>query len=132
MERLNDFDNKSDDRTRGEELATLLSFRAGELAEEIFVDPSESIVFETLGNLGDFLEQLFEQSAVENLIGARQHAGELRVVLLNVRHRLVDRLADVAALGQIQQMIVARVGSEIDHAFRMVCARVVDARRSAS
>ena len=83
---------------RGEELAALLAFRAGELAEEIFVDPSEGVVFETVGNLRDFLEQLFEQSAVEDLIRARQHTGELRVVLLDIRHRLVDFLADVARL----------------------------------
>ena len=60
MVRLKNLHDEADDAARREELTAFLPFRAGELAEKIFVDPSESIVFETVGNLGDFLEQLFE------------------------------------------------------------------------
>ena len=132
MVRLENLHDQADDAARREELAALLAFRAGELAEEIFVDPAEGVVFESLGNLRDFLEQLLKQCAVENLIRARQHAGELRVVLLDIRHRLVDCLADVLAFRQVQQMVVARIGSEIDHSLGMVGTRIVDARRPAS
>ena len=67
VERLRDFDEQPDDADRRVELAALLAFRAGELAEEVFVDPPEGVVVERGGDLGDLLEQLLQQRAVENL-----------------------------------------------------------------
>ena len=67
------------------ELAALLPLGPRELAEEVLVDAAEGVVVERGGNLGDLLQQLLEQRAVEELVGLGQHAGELRVVLLDVR-----------------------------------------------
>ena len=53
---LKDLDDEPDDAARREKLAALLPFGAGELAKEIFVDPSKGIVVEAVGNLGDFLQ----------------------------------------------------------------------------
>ncbi len=83
------------------ELAALLPFRRGELAEEVFVDAAEGVVVDGGGNLGDLLEQFLEQRAGEEVVGLGQDAGELRVVLLDVAHRLVDRLAGIASLRQM-------------------------------
>ena len=47
--RLENLDDQADDAARREELAALLPFRARELAEEIFVDPAEGVVFEIVG-----------------------------------------------------------------------------------
>jgi len=67
-------------------------------------------------------------SSIENLIGARQHTCELRIVFLDVRHRLVDRLADIAAFRQREQIVKARVGREIDDTFGVIGAGLIDSR----
>ncbi len=127
VKRLDHFDQQAHDGAGRVELAALLPFGAGEFAEEVFVDATEGIVVKADGNLGDFLQQLLEQGAGENLKGARQHARQLRVVLLDFRHRVVDGLPDVGAFRQIQQMIEARRWRQEDHAFGMVGGGIVGA-----
>ena len=52
--------------------------------------------------------------AADNLsaysVFTHRHTGELRVLFLDVRHRLVDGTANVAAFGKSQQMVESRVG----------------------
>lgn len=129
MVRLENLHDQADDAAGSEEFAALLPFRARELAEKIFVDPAEGVVLQRLGDFRNFLEQLLEQRAVKNLICARQHAGEMRIVLFDIRYRLVDFLADIFALRQIEQPLVA-VGCEIDDALGVISTRFVDARRT--
>ena len=102
MKRFDDLDDQPHDAGRREELAALRAFRAGELAEEVFVDPAEGVIVETGRDLGNFLEQFLQQRAVEDLIGARQHAGELGIVLFDVGHRLVNPLTDVGTFRQVE------------------------------
>ena len=92
------FDEQADDAGGRVELAALLALGAGEFAEEVFVDAAEGVVVEAGGNLGDLLEQLLEERAGEDVVGLRQDAGELRVVLLDVAHGVVDLRADVRRL----------------------------------
>ena len=51
-------------------------------------------------------------------VGRRQHAREVGVVLLDGAHRLVDGLAEVGALGQVEQVAEARRLGEVDDALR--------------
>ena len=95
VEGLDDLGEQPDDAARRVELAALLALGAGELAEEVFVDAAEGVVVERGWNLGDLLQQLLEQGAGEEVVGLGQHAGELRVVLLDLAHRGVDLGADV-------------------------------------
>src|SRR5581483_11075886 len=44
LERLDHLDNQAHDASRGVELAALLAFSAGELAEEVFVDAAEDVL----------------------------------------------------------------------------------------
>ncbi len=74
------------------------------------------------------LEQFLQQRAGEDLVGLGQHAGELRIVLLDVAHRLVDRLAGIASLRQMQEIFEAGVGREIEHPLGMVGRWFVHAR----
>jgi hypothetical protein len=99
---LKDLHDQADDATRCEELAAFLPLCSGEFAEEIFVDPAEGVVVEACRNLRDFLKQFLQQRAVEDLISARQHAGELRIVLFDVGHRLVNLLTDVGTFRQVE------------------------------
>ena len=109
------------------ELAALLSFRPGEFAEEVFVDAAEGVVVDGGRDFGDALEEFFQQRAGEDFVGLGQHPGELRIVLLDVTHRLIDRLAGIASFWKMQELVEARIRCEIEHPFGMVGSRFVHA-----
>src|SRR5437879_2769378 len=56
VERFEHFDEKSDDAAGSVEFAAFLSFRAGKLAEEIFVNSAEGVVIDGYRNFGYFFE----------------------------------------------------------------------------
>ena len=103
MIRLDDFGEEADDAGRGVELAAFLALGAGELAEEVFVDAPEGVVVHGGGNLGDFLEQFLEEGAGEEVVGLGQDAGELRIVLLDVAHGVVDPCPMSVASGSVSR-----------------------------
>ena len=112
----------------GIKLAAPLPFGHGELAEEIFVDAPEGVVVERGGNLGDFFQQFLEQRAGEEVVGLGQDAGELRVVLLDVAHGVVDGFAHVGGFWQREEVVEAGVGCEVEHALSVIRGGVVQAR----
>ena len=128
---LDDFGEQADDAARGVELAALLALGAGELAEEVFVDAAEGVVVQRGGNLGDLLEQFLEQGAGEEVVGLGQDAGELRVVLLDVAHGGVDLGADVRGFGQVEQVVEARLGGQVEDALGVVGGGFVHPRAAA-
>ena len=65
VERLDHFDQQAHDGAGRVELAALLPFGAGELAEEVFVDATESIVVEADGNFGDFFSNSLSKVLVK-------------------------------------------------------------------
>ena len=132
VEGFEDFDNEADDAGRRVELAALLALGARERAEEVFVDAAEGVVVEARRDFGDFLQQLFQQGAVEDFVGLGQHPGELRVVLLDVAHRLVRGLADVAALGQREEIVETGIGREVEHTFGVIGGGLVHPRAAAA
>ena len=78
MERLYHFGQQTDNAAGGIELAALLSFCAGELAKEIFIDTTEGIVVRSDGDLGYLFEQVFEQCAGKEVVRLRKDAGQRR------------------------------------------------------
>jgi hypothetical protein len=100
VERFDDLDDELNDRGRRVEDAAFLALCEGELTEEVLVDAAEGVEVRGGRDLGDLLEQLLEQRAGEEVEGLGQHAGEPRVVLLDLAHRRVDLSADLLALGQ--------------------------------
>ncbi len=66
VEGFDDFGQQLDDAARRVELAALLPFGAGELAEEVFIDATEGVEIDAGGNLGHFLQQFLEQGAGED------------------------------------------------------------------
>ena len=126
--RFKDLNEEADDTAGREELAALLSLGHRELTQEILVDAAEGVEVGGDGNLRDLLEQLLEQRAVENLVSLGQDPGQLGVVLLDVAHRVVDVLTHGAALGQGQEVIESGAGREVEDAFGVVGAGVVDLR----
>ena len=103
VERLDHLDDQPDDAARRVELAAPLALGRGELAEEVLVDAPEGVALDAGRDLGDLLEQLLEQRAGEEVVGLGQHAGELRVVLLDVAHRLVDLAPTSAPSGRLSR-----------------------------
>ena len=93
------------DALRGVELAAALAFRAGELAEKVFIDAPEHV----LGlrrrfveaDVADDVHESAEPDFVEAGPGviARQHAFERGILALNRAHRIVNDLADLRRLG---------------------------------
>ena len=89
-----------DDTARGVELAALLAFGTGELAEKVFVNAPEDIlraillVSQTDGT--DEIDQLTEPLLVQGGAGVvlGQHAFEDTVVPFDVFHGVIDQFAD--------------------------------------
>jgi hypothetical protein len=124
---LDHLGEQADDAARRVELATLLAFGAGELAKKVFVDTAEGVVIHAGRNLGDLLEQFLEQRAGEEVVGLGQHAGELRIVFLDVPHGGVDLTADVFGLGPVQQVVEACLGGQVEDALGVVGGWLVHA-----
>src|SRR5205814_200025 len=95
------------------EFAAFLSFGAGKLSQEIFVDTPKGVVLHRNGNSGDFLQQFLEKNAVEDLVSPRERSGELRVVLLDVCYRFIQFLTDIGAFRQIQQAVETGIRREV-------------------
>ena len=86
----------------------------------------KDVIVQRSGYLGDLLQQLFQQSAGEEVVGLGQDTGELRVVLLDVAHGGIDLGADVGDFGQHQQVIEAGLGGEVEDAFSVVGGGVIN------
>src|SRR5665647_1668083 len=99
--RLDHLHEQLDHRARGVELAALLAFGAGELREEILVDPAEHVpgprVLVPDRDVADEVDELTEALLVEGLAGVLlgKHVLEHRVRLLDVGHRVVDDPPDL-------------------------------------
>ena len=89
-----------DDRGGRVELAALLALGAGELRQEVLVDAAEDVLrpagrvpqADVADQVDELAEALLVQVGPGVLLG--QHALERRVVALDGRHGVVDRLAD--------------------------------------
>ena len=75
----------------------------GELAEEVFVDLAEGIPSMSIGIDGEVLQQRDQQVLFQRVVGLGQNVLEVFVLGLDGLHGVVDGLADVGALRQIQQ-----------------------------
>jgi hypothetical protein len=115
-----------DDAARRVELASALPFGHGEGTEEVFVNAAKGVVVERGRNLGDFLQQFFEQGAGEQVEGLGQHARKLRVVLFDLTHRGVDFGPDVGHFGQREQEVKARLGREVEDAFGVISSGLLN------
>ena len=104
LEGLHDLHDQAHDRGRGEVLAPLLTLSDGELAQEILVDLAEGVTLDRPEHRVDGSEQSDERVVRELLVGAREHTCELRVLVLDRRHRVVDGLADVLAFGELEKL----------------------------
>ncbi len=75
--RLDDLDDQLDQRGRREELTTPLSFGAGEVAEEVFVNLAERVAFGIHRDLREVLQQRDQNGVVDLGVGSRQDALEV-------------------------------------------------------
>ena len=62
---FDDFREQTNDGARRIELAPALTFAHGELAEEVLINAPEGVVVERAGDLGDFFQELLQESAGE-------------------------------------------------------------------
>lgn len=122
---LDDLRKQPDDGARRVEFAPTLPFAHRELAEKIFVDAPESVVVEAGGNLRHLLQKLLQKRGGEAIVRFRKNTRELRIVLLDLAHSGVDLGADVLGLGQTEQIVVARLGRQVNDAFGLVRVRFV-------
>lgn len=117
---LEDLGEEADDAGGGVELSPTLPLGHGELGEEVFVDAAEGVVVGGDGDLGDLLEEALEQAAREEVVGLREDAGELGVLLLDGQHGGIHLRSDVLRLGQIKEVIEPGLGGEIEDPLGMV------------
>ena len=109
VERLDDLDDQPDDRVRREELAAEPALARGEVGEEVLVDQPERVAGQLARQRREQPEQLDERGLLEPLVAARQDVAAARGSSASISlHRLVDGLAEVLALGQIDQVRQAR------------------------
>ncbi len=101
---FNDFNDQLDDARGREELAALLPFRHGELAEEVFLYFPECIAFAVHRHGGEVLQQGDDQVLVKTVVRPWQNVFQILVVRFNGPHRIVDGLADVGTFRQVQQV----------------------------
>ena len=129
MERLDDLDDQAHEAGGREELAALLALAHRELAQEVLVDLAEGVTLHSRQRR-QVLQQRHEQAVLQSVIGLGQHVLELVVGGLDRAHRVVDRLADVGALGQPEQLGEARLGRQVQHALGLI-ARLGKRQRAA-
>ncbi len=90
------------------------------------MEPTEGVVVHDGGDLRDLLEQFLEEGAGEKVAGLGQDTGELRVVLLDGPHGLVDPGADVLRLREVEQEIEPGIGGQMEDALGVVRGGFID------
>lgn len=94
------FDEHADYALGGVELAAVLALGAGELGEEVLVDPAQNVLGAVFGvaeaDGADQVDELAQTLLVERRPGIvlGQHALEPLVVALEGHHRVIDQLPD--------------------------------------
>mmetsp|Transcript_44311 Transcript_44311/g.78311 ORF Transcript_44311/g.78311 Transcript_44311/m.78311 type:complete len:886 (+) Transcript_44311:1866-4523(+) len=120
---LDDFGHQLDDGARREELAAALALAEREVGQEILVDLAEHVAGGVHRDVGEQLEQVLGDVLVLGAAGEavvlllRQHAQQLGLGVLDAGHRRAYGLGDVFLLGQVEQVVVARLGLQVEAAF---------------
>ena len=110
-------DDGLDDRGWGEELATVVRALLGKLGEEIFVDPPEHVARCGAQSFRvEHAHHFFEDAALEARVVLRQLAGERRESVFDRLHRGVERCAEIAVLGRLQDHVEPRALGQIKRA----------------
>ena len=128
---LQHLDQELDDAARGVELASLLALGAGELGQEVLVDPADHVlragVLVAHLDVADHVDELAEPLLVEGRTGVvlGQHVLERRVVALDRGHGVVDELADGGLPGLCLEMAPARLARDPEDAHRAVLVRIL-------
>ena len=115
VERLNDLNDQADDGRRCEVLPALRAFGDSKLPEEVLVDLAEGVALNVAEDRVHRTQQVDEGVIGECLVGPREDAPQGRVLLLDGRHRIVDRFAEVVALLQLQQVGEPCLRREVEH-----------------
>ncbi len=104
VERFDDLDDQPDDRVRREELTAEATLARSEVGEEVLVDQPERVAGQLARQRGEQPKQFAEGGLLEPLVAARQDVPQFGVRALDQLHRLVDGLAEVLALGQVDEV----------------------------
>jgi len=101
MERFDDLDDQPDDGVRREELAAQASLARGEIGEEVLIYQPERVAGQLAWQRCEQPQQFAEDRLLQPLIAARHHVAQLGVRAFDKLHRVVDGLAEVLTLGQV-------------------------------
>ena len=123
LEGFDDADDELDDGGGGEELAALLAFAHGEVAEEVFVDLAEGVSLDVHGDGIHGLEQFLEQGVLEAVVGLGEHILEVGILCFDGAHGLIDGRADVGHLGKGDQRREARCFGQVEDAASLIVRR---------
>ena len=99
-----DLDDQFDDRGRGEELPAFSSLGEGELAEEVLVDEPEPVSLDRFGEIPQHPEEFDQDPAFDGRVVMGKYAVEPRIVSLDGFHGVVDGLAEVGPLRQLDEV----------------------------
>ena len=98
-------------------------FGERELAKEVLVDESEAVRPRSSPGGGQAVEAVRPGIVRQSRVGAREDAVEVGVGVLDRLHRIVDRLAEVGAFGEVQEVLEARLVRDEQHPLGVVLTR---------
>ena len=96
----------------------LLALGEGELAEEVLVDEPEPVALDRPRQCPQEPQQLSEDVVGDAGVVPREHAPQIGVVDLDAAHGLVQGLADVGVLGQVEQRLEPGLLGQVQRALR--------------
>lgn len=97
-----------------------MTFGASEVAEEVFVDLAEFVALRIDGDLRKVFQQRGQDQVIDLGVRSWQDAFEVDVLRLDRFHRLIDRLADILAFRQRQQIRETSFWRQVHHPFGLV------------
>ena len=103
-----------------EVLAALGALGDRELAEEVLVDLAEGVALDVAEDGVDRAQQADQRVVGQRLVGPGQDALQGRVLLLDRGHRVVDGLAEVVALLQLQEVREPGLLGQVEDALGLV------------
>lgn len=115
MIRFNDVYDHADKGLQREENAIIGSNDRSKLIEEVFIDTTDDVILDFIeGAVIEGTEEFTEQIIFQAGITLWENTFELRRLFLDEFHGMIDRLANLSVVGEIQKILIPCLFGKID------------------